>query len=148
LRPLDNVQRKNVLFLSATLCAAPLILAPIAGRPSFQDVAKDAATDTRLDLPSLPLAWTPAPVVLKRDPFASAASASSTVASAVTARPDIVEVRAIVTGTTPRALVESAGILRIVSAGASLQGSVVVRIDAAGIHLKNGAMLALPGAKL
>ena len=148
MQTLDSVQRQRLLVLSAALCAAPLVLAPIAARPSFGGGKHPAATGARLEMPAMPLMWRPAAVHLTRDPFVNAAAASPKPAASATPGMEPVEVRAIVTGTIPRALVESAGLLRIVSAGASLQGSTVVRIDAAGIHLQNGATLAVSEAPL
>lgn len=145
--PLDSDQRQKLLSFSAALCIAPLILAPIAARPSFESAQEHSAPGARLEMPALPLTWTPARVHLKRDPFVNAAAASPQSPISETAKAEAVEVRAIVTGTVPRALVESTGGLRIVSAGSSLQGSIVVRIDAAGIHLKNGATLPLSEAR-
>lgn len=146
MQPLDSVQRKNLLLLSAALCIAPLVLAPIAARPSLGVAKLHAAGGPRLQLPEVPLAWTAAPVHFKRDPFVNAGAAQPESPPSPAAKAEAVVVRAIVTGTIPRALVESGGVVRMIGAGAPLQGSIVVRIDAAGIHLKNGATLPVNGA--
>lgn len=109
------------------------------------DIAGTGAVRTPdLEMPLLPLKWAPADVRLRRDPFVRAALPSKGRAQIRVAPADAVVVRAIVTGTDPRALVESGGVSRIITSGGLLLGARVLRIDAAGIHLSNGVTLSLP----
>lgn len=161
MRPLDDTQRRRTLLCSVLLCVVPLFLAPLAGRSSLEVAGERAMLDARFSAPSLAATWSAKPVNVARDPFipevaksAVAPRAGAVVGVHVTqgqpigyaASPNqgpILGVVAIVTGASPRALVDDGSHVRVVGIGDVLDGSRILRIDRAGIHLVNGTVLAL-----
>jgi hypothetical protein len=138
------------LRLSAGLCAISLLLAPLAGRSALELRAEQAVFNERLNPPDVRVD-DKAVVTVDRDPFAAPlqhpdaiAVTPAPVSSGVPALPSTIEVRAVITGQMPHALIEEAGRTRVVQPGDSVAGASVVSIDAAGIRLNNGVLLAMP----
>ncbi|HKU66884.1 MAG TPA: hypothetical protein VJP85_03815 [Candidatus Baltobacteraceae bacterium] len=154
MRPLDDRLRRQLFAWSATLCAIPLCLVPLAARSSFEVASERAAFDARFSAPALRLTWNRPPVNVSRDPFvpevrveAGAPAASGIVGVHVTqgqpigfAGPAAV-VTAVVTGPSPRALVDDGARVRVVGIGDVLGSKRIVSIDAVGVHLENGVLL-------
>ncbi len=69
MRPIHDAQRRRLLILSATLCAVPIVLSPLAGRSSFEIPDERVAFDERVSVPSVAPARYPGPVTITRDPF-------------------------------------------------------------------------------
>jgi hypothetical protein len=172
LRPLNDAARRRMFAWSAVFCAVPLCLAPLAGRSSFELASERAAFDTRFNAPTLDAAWNGRPVDVARDPFMpevhtprTLQADSSIVGMRVTqgeptgwvlpanrgaagaplidAAVGAVNVTAVVTGSSPRALVDDGTHVRVVSIGDALAGSRIAAIDGNGVHLQNGTVLAL-----
>jgi hypothetical protein len=57
--------------------------------------------------------------------------------------PGAAEIRAIVSGVSPRALVDEGGHVRVVGPGDALAGSKIRRIDGSGVLLESGVLLKL-----
>lgn len=170
--PVDEGERRRLLCLSAILCVIPLCLAPLAGRSSFELASEHAAFDKRFNGPSFDTVWNDKPVDVARDPFVaeralpvstgpgngivglhvtqgqpigfvlppnSGASGTPVQGSSV----DLPSVTAIVSGSSPRALIDDGMHVRVIGIGDSLAGSRVLSIDGAGVHLRNGRVLVL-----
>jgi len=135
MRPLEDDSRLRLLRFSAGLCAASLLLAPLAGRTSLGLRSERQAFDRRITAPPS-VVRKPARISLLRDPFRpqteSAADSRTTLSMPV--------VRAVVTGRDAAALVEDAGTTRIVRTGDTVGGQVVTSIDAGGVHFEKGAV--------
>lgn len=145
MRPLDDRKRRRLLTLSAMLCAAALMLAPLAGRTSFEIAGEYEAFNARFANLQPPQARNDHPVAITRDPFASARTQAAARPAMHGQTAGIASVRAVVTGTSARALVEINGVTRVVACGDMLVGSRVIAIDAAGVRLQNGTVLPLTG---
>lgn len=161
MRPLSDPERRRLLTWSAIVCAIPLCLAPLAGRSSFELASEQAAFDARFAVPSLKAVWNEKPLTVARDPFLSeeppgaytTPAANGVVGMHVTAgaptgfvlpgNHEAAAVTAIVTGASPRALIDDGEHVRVIRAGDMLAGSRVVRIDRSGVHLKNGTVVPL-----
>lgn len=147
MRPLHDGARRRLLCYSALLCAAPLFLAPLAGRSSFELRDEQAAYDRRFRAVAELKASSMA-VSVARDPFVPDTPRGNGM-RVMQGRPiEFIAplktvVRAIVTGPAPRALVEDNGQARIVGAGDELGGVKVLRIDRSGVRLQNGVLLML-----
>ena len=159
LQPLNDRERRTLLTWSAVLCAIPLCLAPLAGRSSFELASERAAFDARFSPPSIDAVWNDKPVVVARDPFVperkpvvNATPAQSVIGMHVTQGQPIgfvvpsgtMAVRAVVTGASPRALIDDGARVRVVGIGDMLAGFKVVGIDRGGVHLQNGTVMPLP----
>lgn len=138
MRPLDYRSRLRLLRLSAALCAAPLLLAPMAGRTSLGLRAERQAFDRHVTAPPSPVQKA-VNISLLRDPFRL--ETESDQSSRTT--PSMPIVRAVVTGRDAAALVEDAGTTRIVRSGDTVGGQVVTSIDAGGVHFRTGAVSAV-----
>lgn len=176
MRPLHERQRRSVVTWSVLCCAVPLCLAPLAGRTSFELASEKAAFDARFPAPVLQNVWSEKPVEVARDPFVpdipadvSAAvpsgvvgvhvtqgdavgisvpqsSAASQTSGAPAAGPLLV--RAVVTGTSPRALIDDGTRVRMVAVGDEVGGSRVASIGRRGVRLQNGVFVALSEDRL
>lgn len=172
LRALGDAERRRMLSWSALLCAVPLCLIPLAGRSSFELASEQAAFNARFATPAPDTLWHDKPLSIARDPFIPETaspgplwSTGSVVGMQVTQGQPIgfvlpvnrgaagtpVEnpaqgpgsVTAIVTGPSPRALIDDGSRVRVVGDGDMLAGSRVAAIDGAGVHLQNGTLLPL-----
>jgi hypothetical protein len=172
LQPLDDAARRRVFAWSAVLCAVPLCLAPLAGRSSFELASERAAFDARFNAPTLDAAWNGRPVDIARDPFMPEVRAPRTAQAdpsivgmhvtqgettgyvlpanrgavgtpLVDAPLESVNVTAVVTGSSPRALIDEGTRVRVVAIGDMLAGSRVAAIDGRGVRLQNGTLLVL-----
>ena len=166
MRPLDEWQRRRALLWAALLCAVPMCLVPLAARSSFEIAGERAAIVTRFNAPPLERTWNQRPVAIARDPFMPETRDTSAPAP-VPAREGIVGmhvtqgapigytaqpahasgtaplVTAIVTGPSPRALVDDGLHVRVVGIGDPLGGSHVISIERAGVRLANGTLVPL-----
>jgi hypothetical protein len=149
------------------LCSVPLLLAPLASRSAFETREERAVFVERFPASRIERPTSGSEVKVARDPFASDALRQTVASNTLAASPKagvvgmhvaqgqpigisiagLPVVRAIVSGSSPRALIEEQGRVRIVAAGDILAGSTVVRIAAGGIVLSNGASLKLAEAK-
>jgi hypothetical protein len=161
LKPLHNGARRKLLACSAMICAVPVLLAPLAARSEFELPAEKAAFNGHFSVPRLPVIVYSRPVSAARDPFIPDAPASGNRGDAslpfaagggiagrrvVQGQPigfEVPVVRAIVTGLSPRALVEEDRQVRVVGVGDPIDGSRIVAIGANGVLLKNGMVLAV-----
>lgn len=166
MHPLDERQRRRALLWSALLCAVPMCLAPLAARSSFEIAGEKAAIDTRFNAPPLERTWNQKPVRIARDPFMPE-TRDTTAPAPVPAQKGIVGmhvtqgapigytarsthasgtmplVTAIVTGPSPRALVDDGLHVRVVGIGDPLGGSRVIYIERSGVRLANGTVVPL-----
>jgi hypothetical protein len=140
----------------------------LAGRSSFELATERAAFATRFTTPALETVWSESPVPVSRDPFipeAPVEHVSSAPPSVV--RDGIVgmhvtqgdpigftlqtnrgttgspRVSAIVTGASPRALVDDGTRVRVVAVGDTLAGARISAIDAFGVHLETGVVFGI-----
>lgn len=145
LRPLTEPARRRIFGAAAMLCAVPVLLAPLAGRSSFELREEREAFQRRFAVPHVSANVLPAPVIA-RDPFVPQASETETVhvaAGTLMKAAHAVVVRAIVSGPSPRALIEEEGRVRIVAAGDMVRGARVMRIGESAILLSDHAILTL-----
>lgn len=160
MHPLDDAARRRALTWSALLCAIPLCLAPLAGRSSLEVASERATFDARFNAPTLAATWNDRPVNVARDPFipetrptdvpspppdivgmhVTAGQPIGYVASTPLSRSSVT---AIVSGPSPRALVDDGVHVRVVGIGDILAGSRIVSIDGMGVRLQNGTLLGL-----
>ena len=163
MHPLDERGRRRLLSWSALLCAVPVCLTPLAARSSFELASERAHFNARFTAPPLGTTWTQKPVVVVRDPFVPegrpvavvvAPRTGSTTGMHVTQGEPIgyvasgsaaisTSVTAVVTGASPRALIDDGLRVRVVAIGDALLGSRVARIDRSGVRLQNGTLLPL-----
>lgn len=137
MRPLEDRSRLRLLRLSAGLCTASLLLAPMAGRTALGLSAERQVFDRRITVPS-PLVRKSVRISLLRDPFRP----ETEPAASRQAMQSLPVVRAVVTGRDAAALVEDGGTTRIVRVGDTVGGQVVRSIDAFGVHFETGAVSA------
>ncbi len=157
MRPLPDPLRRRCLQLSAFLCAIPLCLAPLAGRSSFELADRRSVLNERFNSPSLTATWKAQPVNVARDPFVPETTSYSQTDPAVPVVGMHVTrgqpigftvplnplVKAIVSGTSPRALIDDGSQVRVIGVGDTIGGERVLAIDRAGVRLQNGKVLAL-----
>lgn len=137
---LEERTRVRMLRLSAFLCAASLLLAPMAGRTSLGLSAERDAFDRRAPAPAAMTRKT-VRVSLLRDPFGPRNEAAQSETAGMAA-PSLPVVRAVATGRDAVALVDDAGTTRIVRTGDMVAGHIVIGIDARGVHFETGAVSA------
>jgi hypothetical protein len=145
------------------LCCLPALLLPLAGRSAFELHEEEAVLAQRFEKDEAHAPKAVAVLSVARDPFVpdapqqiapsgtpSSLTSGSVVGTHVVqgapigiALPSGAEVRAIVSGLSPRALVEEGGRVRVVAPGDSLNGSRILRIDSSGVALQNGLRLSL-----
>lgn len=146
MRPLIETDRRRLFGFSAVLCAAPLVLAPLAARSSFGITSGHRAFEASLEL-RMPVPVKPRSFSVTRDPFvADAGTDPASVPTASEAGAPVV--RALVTGSVPYALLDAGGLLRIVRSGDGVAGSTVRSIDAGGVHLQDGRVISLADRRL
>lgn len=150
MRPIEEATRVRFLRLSAVLCAISLLLAPLAGRSALELRAERAIFTERLNPPDLHVDDKKF-VAVNRDPFAAPVQHSEPVVAtppaSSTSGPLVastIGVLAIVSGREERALVDEGGRARVVQPGDTIAGARILSIDAVGIHLDNGVLLAMP----
>jgi hypothetical protein len=143
LHPLDDRSRRRLLLIAAMACAGPLLLLPLAGRSAFEVADQEAALAKRFQQPAAHSAGGVSRLTVARDPFLADTGAGSARGPVATHIIQGAVVRAIVTGSPPRALVEEGGHARVVAPGDALSGSRVLRIDGAGVVLQNGTRVKL-----
>ncbi|MDQ2871528.1 MAG: hypothetical protein M3R35_00180 [Candidatus Eremiobacteraeota bacterium] len=163
---LGDRQRRPLLRISVFLCGSALLLAPLVAQSSIELAQQRAELGRSLSFvplpsgPSLQTGLTPA-----KDPFVPDSTPALPAANppAAIGWPSVLElppnrgaaqtplppnfgdagsaltVHAVVTGGGSRALIESAGVTRIVQAGDSVDGRVVQTIDAGGVHFTDGS---------
>jgi hypothetical protein len=153
--PLDDASRRNVLSIAVSCCTIAVLLAPLAGRSSFELAAEQAAFDQRFKTPPpLPTKNVRGALRITRDPFAAEHTAIPSSASVAGTRvtqgqstgmsiPALPSVTAIISGPSPRALLEQDGKIRIVAIGDRISGVEIVAITAAGVRLRGGALLSI-----
>lgn len=144
-----------MLAWSALLCAVPLCLAPLAGRSSMEIAGERAAFDARFSAPAFDRGRHTGPIEVARDPFVPEVRSTEAppppggiVGMHVTQGAPIAAVpvvTAVVTGASPRALVDDGAQVRIAAVGDALAGSRITAIDASGIYLQNGKFMPLSG---
>lgn len=148
LPPLAEPGRRRLFAAAATLCIVPVLLAPLAGRSSFEMQAEREVFERRFVAAPASANAINTPVV-SRDPFiaqtSETESAHVATATASKAAQGTAVVRAIVSGPSPRALVEEGGRVRIVADGDVVSGARVISIDETGVLLSNGTVLTLEG---
>lgn len=138
--PLDESARRRMAIWSAVLCAIPLCLAPLAGRSAFESAGERAALDSRFARLSLGPPAHEQTVRVDRDPFIET-SARNPVPPVRGKAPANATVTAVVTGASPRALIEDGATVRVVGIGDAVAGSRVDAISPAGVRLRSGALL-------
>lgn len=131
--------RSGLLHVAIAFCAVAVLLSPLAARSARVSSSSPGTTVVLPPTMAMP-AETPFPkIYVERDPFA-APSYMQTPSQAAQTR---AVVRAVASGPRASALVEEDGQTRLVSVGDSVDGSAIVRIDARGIVLGNGARVRL-----
>lgn len=166
MRSVNDKQRRRLLAWSALLCAIPVSLAPLAGRTSFELASEQAAFGARFSAPQLDGVWSDKAVSVLHDPFIAEAGeaargTSVTKANVIGAHVTQGEstgitvpvggsvpqmpftVTAVVTGVSPRALVDDGARVRVVGVGDPIAGSRVISIDGSGVHLQSGVLVPL-----
>ncbi len=125
--------RRTLARVALTMCAASLAILPMT-IPSSGTARADAqrARGVRREL-GVPGRLTFPTMAFARDPFEPDATDSEAVPGAV--------LRAVVTGVQPRALVEVAGVARVVRVGDRIGRATVVSIEATGVALSGGIEL-------
>jgi hypothetical protein len=150
LHPLDDGSRRKLFTFAVVCCSVPLLLAPLAGRSAFEVRGERDVLVQRFQ--ETPLSPVPAnaSVTIDRDPFIADNPPGDVVgmhvirgASTGIALPGVPIVRAIVSGTSPRALIDENGHARVVQTGDPIAGSKIVSIRGDGIVLQNGVVLKL-----
>ena len=129
---LDN-DRRTLMRVAVMMCTASLGILPMTV-PSSSTARADArpARGATQDF-GIPQKLAFPPVAFARDPFVPDATAREAESGAV--------LRAVVTGPQPRALVEIAGVARVVRVGDRIGQGVVLSIDAGGVVLSGGLEL-------
>lgn len=157
LRPINNSRRRTALRSAILLCAVPCALFPLAARSSLEIAGRQAQYDTRFSAHGFDPSSRVRNIVVLRDPFVpdrgapQHAQGSSAVGVRViqgqsTGYPlpgNGVLVSAIVSGASPRALLDDAGRVRVVGVGDSVCGSRIIGIDAKGLILANGVRISI-----
>lgn len=141
LHPLRDGDRRRLLYVAAVLCTAPMLLLPLAGRSNFEIGDERAVFDRRFSAIVPARVEAKAAVTVTRDPFAPDEALESP--SPKPGANGAVSVEAIVSGATPKALVEENARVRVVGIGDPLAGSRIVEINGAGLRLQNGTLLVI-----
>lgn len=141
LKPLRADRRRTLLRGSLFAMAGALLLTPLALPPPEPAQAGAIATPA----PKAPdPAETPEPkLVIARDPFVPDAAIESADAAPADGGDGGIVVEAIALGDSPRALVQVAGVSRIVRPGDTVGDSTVRAIDRRGLILDGGETLPL-----
>lgn len=137
-----EAHRRHAFCAGIGLCAAAAFLAPLAGRSSLALSAGETPFARRFALP--PRVNAQAQQLRNvRDPFASEDVPGEQPKQPVKREGPIV--RAIISGPSPRALVEDGGHLRIVEVGDRLGGAAIEAIAGGRVILTGGQTLVLAG---
>ena len=120
--------RTALIMCSVSLASLPLCV-PSSGT-ARADAQRARGSAQELGVPG---ALTFPAVAFARDPFVPDAANRDSDAGAV--------LRAVVTGAQPRALVEVAGVARVVRVGERIGRAIVLSIDAGGVTLSGGVEL-------
>jgi hypothetical protein len=156
-KPLYTRQRHRLLRCSALFCAGSMLLSPLTVRPSFRAEAETSSRAALHALPQLPSRLKFPAIVITHDPFipstaaalpvseAILGDASTPVATAPVATAPVV--RAVITGPSPKALVDIDGTPEVIGIGSALAGSVVTSISADAVGLENGQSLPFSGKR-
>ncbi len=155
LLPIADRARRRLLTYAVMICTASILLTPVAARSSFELAVERTAFNQRFSIPRIPGKWSSQPVPISHDPFVpdefSAASRSGGVvgmhvvqgqATGFTVA-SVSKIRAIVTGSSPHALVDENGKAEVVSLGDVIDGSPIILISPTEVVLKNGRVLDL-----
>lgn len=142
-----DAQRKGLLSIGACMCATAVALTPLAGRSSFDAGVVHAASASRVTVAAAAQSTPAPPVVVVRDPFLNetqdVSAAQKPVGAAGAPSHGFPVVRAVISGTQPRALVDQDGSIRIVAIGDRIAGARIEAIFARSIRLANGVTLEL-----
>lgn len=161
---LSDGERRTLILWSVSLCAASILLAPLAARSSGEVAPADPGIATEVHAPDVPARATTLPPLVIRDPFVADAppagsekpppedtsNATAVGTPVVAGTPlgfapgralgDNAIVTAIITGDEPEALVEESGRSTILRIGGQLDGLRVTGITAEGIRLADGSV--------
>ncbi len=141
LKPLRTNRRRSLLRYSLFAAVGALLLTPLALPPA--EPAQAGAIAVHGPQAAQPVESSEPKLVIARDPFVpDAAVQSADVASADGGDAGIV-VEAIALGDSPRALVQSGGVSRIVRPGDTVGDSTIRAIDRRGVVLEGGETLPL-----
>ncbi|MFN2449200.1 MAG: hypothetical protein ABR508_05315 [Candidatus Baltobacteraceae bacterium] len=138
--------RRIVLASALAVCAISMCLLPLAARSSLEMSEGTAASAGRFEHAPVRLRQTTTPPLVLRDPFIAEGEGPAHDLHA--AMPSAVFVRAVITGSSPRALIEDGGRIRIVQPGDAVAGSTVRSLGVKGIVLENGIRLPLAAQSL
>lgn len=150
-RPLYTRERRALLRCSLLICTGALLVVPLTVAPSFQAEAENAPPPPRVAAPVLPRPLHFPEILITHDPFIPTLAftaapvdniATTGAADAVPAGTPVV--RAVIRGTSAKALVDLGGQPIVVGIGSALAGSTVMGIDSGGIHLQNGQSFVFP----
>ncbi|HVA28115.1 MAG TPA: hypothetical protein VNF68_08040 [Candidatus Baltobacteraceae bacterium] len=126
-------ERRRLVRVALMMCAASLSILPMTV-PSSDRARADARRARALTRElGVPGRLTFPPMAVTRDPFEPDATDREAVVGVV--------LRAVVTGAQPRALVEIAGVARVVRVGDRIGRATVVSIQATGLALSGGIEL-------
>lgn len=146
MQPIADIHRRKIVAAAAMTCAIPMVLVPITGRSSFELAAERAVFNDRFRLPAASGPIHFGTIKIVRDPFVSEAlpGTSRSGTANIAAGPGeaaVPIIRAIISGSSPRALLEEGGKLRIAGIGDRIGKARIVQIGGSAIQLANGTML-------
>jgi len=139
-------ERRTLLRAALMMCAASLAMLPLTSQSSLEAGAgtvtatSSSARGNELETLSFPS------IALDRDPFVPGVAMPDAAMSAADSRENGgsgAVVRAVVTGTEPRALVEIGTVVRVVGIGDAVGTAKVLEINASGVTLSGGIKLFL-----
>jgi hypothetical protein len=139
-------QRRTLLRLGVAASVASLIILPLTDMSPVTASAGMQIADGVKRLPNAPLPLSFPPIPLDRDPFVADADAQMPLQGdrgRIDEAGTAAVLRAVVTGTEPRALVELGSTVRVVGIGDRLGGATVTAITRTGLLLSSGIELPL-----
>jgi hypothetical protein len=136
LKPLRTNRRRTLLRYSCFAAAGALLLTPLALPPA--EPAQAGTTAAHAPQASEPVESPEPKLVIARDPFVPDAGVQSADAVTADGGDGGIVVEAIALGDSPRALVQSGGVSRIVRPGDIVGGSTIRAIDRRGLILDGG----------
>ena len=139
-KPLRTNRRRALLRYSLFATAGALLLTPLALPPA--EPAQAGATAAHGALAPQPMESPEPKLVIARDPFVPDAVVQSADTASTDGGGGIV-VEAIALGDSPRALVQTGGVSRIVRPGDTVGDSTIRAIDRRGVVLDGGETLPL-----
>jgi hypothetical protein len=140
LQPLRSERRRNLLRGSLLALAGALLLLPLALPLALPAQAGGRIGSAPEPAPTFAEAAEPE-VKITRDPFVPEAATQSADATQAVDGGGSIEVEAVASGSSPRALIQVGGTSRIVRVGDALGDSTVNSIGPSGIVLENGETL-------